>query len=318
MERQILVPLDGSALSETVLPHAVAMARTTSSALALLRVVPKLGTIERRAWPGSTAVAQPRGTEHEFQLARTYLREIAGHLRGDGFEVSTHILEGNPAAEIIDYSRNDATVTMVAMATHGRSGISRWVFGSVAEKVLHAATKPLLLVHAPADAPRVLPRVEYHTILVPLDGSTFAEQALGLAEEMAQDTQARLLLVSVVPHSDDPDVAEAGMVPLWVAEQHQGAVYDVQHALVDDVQKLATRGLNVSMKIAAGKPAEEILKVASHEQADLIVMATHGRGGLARLWMGSVASKVVQSTTQAVLLLRATEPVEVVAATPGA
>jgi len=313
MERQILVPLDGSALSETVLPHAVAMARATSSALALLRVVPSLGTIERRAWPGSTAVAQPRGTEHEFQLARTYLREIAGHLRGDGFEVSTHILEGNPAAEIIDYSRNDATVTMVAMATHGRSGISRCVFGSVAEKVLHAATKPLLLVHAPADAPRVLPRVEYHTILVPLDGSTFAEQALGLAEEMAQDTQARLLLVAVVPPNEDLDVAEAGLVPLWVMEKRQGAAFAVEHALVDDVQKLAAIGLDVRMKIAHGQPAEEILQVAAHEQADLIVMATHGRDGLARLWMGSVASRVVHSTTGAVLLMRATAPVEALA-----
>jgi nucleotide-binding universal stress UspA family protein len=318
MERQILVPLDGSALSETVQPHAIAMARATSSALALLRVVPNLGAIERRAWPAGTAVTQPRGAEREFQLARAYLREIAGQLRGDGFEVSTHILEGNPAAEIIDYSRNDATVTMVAMATHGRSGISRWVFGSVAEKVLHAATKPLLLVHAPGEAPRVLPRVEYHTILVPLDGSTFAEQALGLAQEMAQDTQAHLLLVAVVPHGEDPDVVEAGMVPLWVMEKHQGAVYDVQHALVDDVQRLATTGLDVRMKIATGKPAEEILKVATHEQADLIVMATHGRGGLARLWMGSVASKVVQSMTGAVLLLRATEPAEASAAAPSA
>jgi nucleotide-binding universal stress UspA family protein len=313
MERRILVPLDGSALSETALPHAIAMARATSSALALLRVVPSPGTIERRSAPAGAAVTQPRGTEREFQLARAYLREIAGHLRGDGFEVSTQILEGNPAAEIIEYSRNDATVAMVAMATHGRSGIGRWVFGSVAEKVLHAATKPLLLVHAPAAPPRVLPRIAYHTILVPLDGSPFADQALGLAQEMAQDTQARLLLVAVVPPNEDLDVAEAGMVPLWVMEKRQGAVFAVEHALVDDVQKLAATGLDVRMKIAHGRPAEEILKVAAHEQADLIVMATHGRGGLARLWMGSVASRVVQSTTGAVLLLRATAPVEALA-----
>ena len=318
MERQILVPLDGSALSETVLPHAITMARATSSALALLRVVPNLGTIERRAWPGGSAVTEPRGPEREFQLARAYLREIAAHLRGDGLEVSTHILEGNPAAEIIDYSRNDATVAMVAMATHGRSGIGRWVFGSVAEKVLHAATKPLLLVHSPAAPARVLPRVAYHTILVPLDGSTFADQALGLAQEMAQDTQAHLLLVAVVPPGEDPDVAEAGVVPLWVLEEHHGATCAVEQALVDNVQRLATLGLDVRMKIAHGRPAEEILKVATHEQADLIVMATHGRSGLARLWMGSVASKVVQSTTGAVLLLRAPAPVAALAAAPGA
>jgi nucleotide-binding universal stress UspA family protein len=86
---------------------------------------------------------------------------------------------------------------------------------------------------------------------------------------------------------------------------------------VDNVQKLATLGLDVRMKIAHGRPAEEILKVATHEQADLIVMATHGRSGLARLWMGSVATKVVQSTTGAVLLLRATAPVAAPAGAAG-
>jgi nucleotide-binding universal stress UspA family protein len=105
-------------------------------------------------------------------------------------------------------------------------------------------------------------------------------------------------------------------VPLWVMEKRQGAAFAVEHALVDDVQKLAATGLDVRMKIAHGRPAEEILKVAAHEQADLIVMATHGRGGLARLWMGSVASRVVQSTTGAVLLLRATAPVEALATAP--
>jgi nucleotide-binding universal stress UspA family protein len=105
---------------------------------------------------------------------------------------------------------------MIAMATHGRSGLGRWLLGSVAEKVLQAVPRPLLLVRAREFIPAIPIDVSYRRILVPLDGSPFAEQALGQAQAIAAATGATLMLVTVVPMLDDAALAEVGVVPAWI------------------------------------------------------------------------------------------------------
>src|SRR4051812_25873479 len=129
MQRQILVPLDGSARAEMVLPHAAVLARATGSALTLLRVIlpPVITNPALAAAPG--VMYTPEMVEEEEAGAQDYLSTIAGRLEDSHLVVRTTLVEGDPATAIVAWAAQDPPSRMVAMATHGRSGLRRWVFG---------------------------------------------------------------------------------------------------------------------------------------------------------------------------------------------
>lgn len=313
MQSKILVPLDGSPLAETVLPRAAAMAHATSSVLLLTRVSAPSVVAPPTPWAIPTRLVGYENTLQDMDLARDYLTDAALRLKQVGVPVETTGLDGDPATAIVAYAEEHPEVTMVAMATHGRSGLSRWVLGSVAEKVLHAAPVPLLLVrpNGPLDPAAPLPAIR--TILVPLDGSIFAEQALESAFGIARATGAALLLVSALPVPDDMAATDSGMTPAPVPAEYQAEVEQLTGYLEKQAQRLRQAGITVETQIVNGRPADAILRAGAEAPADLVVMATHGRSGLQRLWLGSVAMKVVQGATLPVLLVRARE-----AATPEA
>jgi nucleotide-binding universal stress UspA family protein len=327
---RLLVPLDGSGLAETALPHAIRLARATSNELTLLQVVPPfvlydpmgVGVVPTPAtwdaWEGEPAHAH----------AREHLRGLADALSKQGVSADTIVLRGDPAGTIVEYTKQHPEVRMIAMATHGRSGIRRWIMGSVAERVLHSSPVPLLLVRASekdipvaegpvgtaasADSPIHLASLHkndwYRTIMVPLDGSRFAEQALEEAQVLAARFDATLLLVSVAPPFDHMEnTSETAAVPLWLdtAKEEQSA--NMVRYLSGVVERLRDKGLKVQPEVVAGNPAEEILHKSEAGRADLIVMASHGRSGLQRLWLGSVAMKVVHAAKVPVLLIQAGE-----------
>jgi nucleotide-binding universal stress UspA family protein len=310
MKRTILVPLDGSEQAETVLPHAVAAARATNSTLTLLQVVASSSMLEMTVWPAGIPAGSMLDSAEERRIGYAYLQTTASKLHDSGVEFATQVLEGDPATEIVKRAQVGADAGMIAMATHGRSGIGRWVFGSVAEKVLHGATVPLLLVHAPSDTTSgpIGPAPNgYKTILVPLDGSRFAEQALAEAMELAASSGATLLLVTVVPTLEDIIYASGGMVPYWLSVDQEATAKVAQQEMDIVAGRVQAQGIRAQGIVARGWPADEILCVAAKEHADLIVMATHGRTGFANFWLGSVAMKVVQRATRPVLLIRAGE-----------
>lgn len=312
MQREILVPLDGSKLAETALPHAAAVARARPGALTLLRTVPPLTLIEPVGGGVATSPSLWETWEKEPAVAREYLLQVANHLKEEGLEVQFKVIEGDPAQTIVHYALHNPSVKLIVMATHGRSGLSRWVFGSVAEKVLHGSSVPLLLVHsseAGEQAP-ISPTHHYETILVPLDGSLFAEQALDEAQEMAESTGATLVLVSVLASPDVWQSAYEVPSPIWLEEEEEIEASKLNNYLFKTAERLRKNGLRVTTHLSHGSPAEEILRHAEHSHADLIAMATHGRSGLQRLWLGSVALKVVQGARLPVLLVRARERVE--------
>jgi nucleotide-binding universal stress UspA family protein len=179
------------------------------------------------------------------------------------------------------------------------------VLGSIAAKVLYATPRPLLLLRAYEGTGASVPKGSYRTIVVPLDGSAFAEQALGHAQTIAAASGADLVLVAVVPAVDDIGLAEAGVVPYWVEAERQAEHDRVEHYLAHLADRLAAEGLRVHTRLAVGAPAEAILTAAAPASADLIVMATHGRSGVSRLWLGSVAAKVAQGAEVPLLLVRA-------------
>jgi nucleotide-binding universal stress UspA family protein len=307
MTRQILVPLDGSVLAEAAVPHAAALARTYDAELALFRVIPPSELRTTAGWGPLPATIRAGWVEIALAQLRAELEAVAERLRSIGLVTQTEVLvAGDVASAIIGRAGRDPRTLMIAMATHGRSGVGRWVLGSVAEKVLQGAPTPLLvrareMVAASTD-------VSYRTIVVPLDGSAFAEQALGQAQAIvAATTRATLLLVAVVPMLPDSALAPGLGERAWVEAEHQAEVEHLSGYLARTAARLESEGLSVRARLVGGTAAEQILQVSAAEHADLIVMATHGRSGWQRLWLGSVATKVVRSADLPVLLVRAQE-----------
>lgn len=305
----ILVPLDGSPLAETALPHAIALARATSSGLLLARLVPPISVIEPMGGllDGSSALWELY--DEQPKLAKQYLKEVFDKLRRYELKISTWITEGMPAEAIPEYAREHPEVVAIAMSTHGRSGLGRWLFGSVAERILHGSPVPLLLLRPEAEPQQVdLENVvvpDYKTILVPLDGSQLAEQAFDFALELARATKGRLYLISVTPTPFDRKLVKS-VAPdsEWSAAPWATSADYLSNYLNGITERLREEGVPGEGCVTYGDPAHEILNASKYEKADIIVMATHGRSGLEHLLVGSVAGRVAQAATIPLFLVR--------------
>lgn len=309
--KHILVPLDGSALAEQVLPYVRVLAPLLHADVLLLQALDHGGqepflaeeVVALDAVSGSVGGFERRSRtvrDMQHERARGYLADQAERLQRTGIEATTVVRIGAPAEVIIEMSDPN---TLIAMATHGYSGVRRWALGSIADKVLHAATGPVLLVRG--ETPVAEPSLK--RLLVPLDGSALAQQALPLAVELAGLNNAELVLLrSIEPFIDryaelqpfgytqPPDEA-------WILEQRA----DIKRDLATRAEQVRQRYPNTRAIVNDGYPAETIIDEAKRLEADLIVMATHGRSGLGRWALGSVADKVLHSTHTPLLLVRA-------------
>jgi nucleotide-binding universal stress UspA family protein len=179
-----------------------------------------------------------------------------------------------------------------SLATHGRSGLQRWFYGSVAEKVLHSTPLPLLLIRPIEDHPAV--PSDLTQIVVPLDGSPLAETALSVAEALVTRTNVPLILLRVVEilsldFGDPFGTSSASYPEILDRLQEAAASYVNEHAAV-----LHAKGYRVQTETPVGLPANKIVRYAHEHPGSLVVMATHGRTGLANMMLGSVARRVVQ------------------------
>jgi nucleotide-binding universal stress UspA family protein len=309
-----LVPLDGSAVAEQVLPFVRRLARILTARVHLLLVITdaqKHHLIAHFAAAPSGAVGEYETDWHwerraYMQLAHAaeaYLTEQAQALRTAGLEVTFEMTSGAPAERIIDIATREPQA-LIAMATHGYSGLQRWTLGSVADKVIQAARSPIFLVRAtaqPPTSPQSLQR-----ILVPLDGSALAEQALPLAIELAVGAQAELLLFHAMRPLGTPI---PGLLPVhrtppvidFPAPGHAQALHHM-HAVAE---RWHACEIAILPMVVSGEPAPAIVDTAATDHADLIVMATHGYTGVRRWALGSVADKVLHTSTMPLLLVRA-------------
>jgi nucleotide-binding universal stress UspA family protein len=309
VKKQILVPLDGSQLAEMILPHAVAYARARGYGLALLHIVAPPAALDSNTWGVTPAVEIWEEWENDVEGGRHYLEVVAKRLQPLGLEVHTHLLEDEPASCIVSYAENHPEVGVIAMSTHGRSGLRRLLLGSMAEKVLHSSHVPVLMAR-PHHEQNILNEIqvpEYRSLLVPLDGSDFAIQALAQAKALAAHLGASLTLVGAVAEAPLAFKLNTFVtVPAeWTPERETMSAY-----LQQATNQLESEGFQVQAIVEYGPPAEAILRTVENTQADLIVMSTHGRSGLPRLWLGSVAMKVVHGAVCPVLLVRAKERVK--------
>jgi nucleotide-binding universal stress UspA family protein len=303
MQPQILVPLDGSPRAEAILALAVPLAHATGAGLTLVQALgADIGIDLLVGMPlPPQAVEQQQTQAH--QAAQSYLRETAQRLAHPGWPVQIAIVDGAPVPAILGYIDHHPEVRLIAMTTHGRRAVNRLIFGSVAEEILHAAPLPLLLLRQPAGTPVEGPEPVFHKIVVPLDGSPFAEYALEQAKALARATAASLLLVTAVEGVDDASAA-TDEIPVWVQHERQAEIDRLVVYQQDLAARIRAEGLKVDVQVGAGRPADVIREVSSAGNASLIVMATHGRTGFGRLRLGCVALEVLEHAAQPVFLVR--------------
>jgi nucleotide-binding universal stress UspA family protein len=188
------------------------------------------------------------------------------------------------------------------MSTHGRSGPERWYLGSVADKVLQSAVVPLLLYRPKEDE---VSEVTFQKIIVPLDESTLAKEALPTAEFLARTLDLELLLVRVLNTYSwaftDLSPYGAHNLPVELLQTIEEAATKY---LDNTVAGLREKGLKADSRLMLGDPGSEINDLASQTPNSLVVISTHGRSGVGRMVMGSVADKVVRGSGSPVLLLR--------------
>jgi nucleotide-binding universal stress UspA family protein len=271
----ILVPLDGSSLAERALPSAQQAARVFHATVHLVRVTALPPGL---LWsPVPTYIpsdATDRLLEQEEEKAAQYLAEVRHRLQAAGVQVATHQLIGHAGAALADFEETQQ-IDLVVMASHGRSGLSRLAFGSVAGHLLHHGHAPLLLVRA-FGIPSNLDRV-----VVPLDGSSPAEAALDAITDLAPLGIREVTLLRVV--DTERHRQEAGTYLETVARRLPDAVPPPV------------------CKVLLGDQAQLIIAEAG--DAKTVVMATHGRAGPARRTRGSVADAVACGAHTSVLLL---------------
>ena len=299
MYEKILVALDGSQLSEQILPYSRLLADKLKLAVELIHVInPDLATPTSAA--GQARYQDVLAAENEKGLV--YLEKIAGSF-ALASKIQCSVAPGNPAEVIVDKAAADRQ-TLIAMTTHGRSGINRWLIGSVADKVLHAAANPLLLVRA-GETAAVQGTAAWQRMIVPLDGSPLAERVIPNAAELARPLGLEVVLMRVfgVPTPVFAEDYGPYVEELWTQLEDEAQKY-----LTEKKQQLLAQGLtNVVTTVTAGFPAEKIIDAARERKDALVAMSTHGRSGFNRFVMGSVTDRVVRHSGDPVLIIRAQE-----------
>jgi nucleotide-binding universal stress UspA family protein len=294
MLRTLLVPLDGSELAERALPYAVRFALANGGRVVLVRAA--LG-------PPPSGLDWERQQAAVVKEAETYLAQVA-RMIATRVPVATWVPYGHAAQEILK-SVKQFDADGIVMATHGRTGPSHLVYGSVADAVLAGGSVPVILVHArPGEAVATPFDPPSARILVPLDGSSFAAAALPIAVEML-GIAGELVLVTVVFPPDHVERDEFGRVRAYLDQQEDAAKREAQnylHTLIRPL-KMLNPDLHVTCDIRIGDPAEGIVIAEVDRGVDLVVMATHARTGLPRAFLGSVAGAVLRTGHVPVLLV---------------
>jgi nucleotide-binding universal stress UspA family protein len=292
MYSRVLIPLDGSSFAERILAYVDEFATPDQTEIILMQVV----NVSVREVLGNLEPVADIHIKSVFEAAEKYLNQIRGELRQRGFRARVHLDRGD-VAETICATADAQDVDLIAMTTHGRSGASRWLLGSIADRLIRSASQPIFLVR-PTNGRT--PDGVVRKILVPLDGSKLAELALPHAVAMAKRSNAQVILIQAIHELEiapsDRVVAEKPPVsPQESAESYLRSV------LAD----LRTKeGIDGEVMVREGHPAEVILQAAESEETDLIVMSTHGRSGLNRWVYGSVADKVLRQSPKPLLLIR--------------
>lgn len=301
----ILVPHDGSALADSALPYVSTLARGTGASVELLRVLEELKPIydvggRELIWIDPS---QPRA---ELKSPE-FLGPAAERLADDGVKAKTVVRVGDPRTEILAEAVS-LDRPLILLASHGRGGLTRMVVGSVASRVLQLAKCPVLLIRAREVKERP-DHASLQRITVPLDGSELAEKAIPYAVSLTESLGGRLHLVRVAETYRDEISGTPSHIftsPSYKAmlEQFDVLEREARQYLEGTVERLGAKSITVTWEVLSGDPWRQLLRYVERDEPDLIVMTTHGRGGIARWFYGSVSDRLLTSASAPLLLIR--------------
>jgi nucleotide-binding universal stress UspA family protein len=279
MTKQILVPLDGSKEAESILAELQRVA-TAQDSIHLLHVLPEV--------PAPVGL-DPTHVVALHNQATAYLDVVRERWLLDQKGINL-VGSGDPAEAILGYALQK-NIDLIAMTTHGRSGLARFLFGSVAATVVRKAQLPVLLTR-----PDILQRTRpLQRILVSVAGSETPKDLLTTVKMLVGGPNTEIVLFHAVPQAQDPSPQWALETPL---SQHSRPEQHLQH-LADALEE---EGYTAWPSVVSGDPVEKILEQARKLDVDLIALATHARSGLERLIAGSVAEGVLRKSPVSVLL----------------
>jgi nucleotide-binding universal stress UspA family protein len=313
MYTKLAVPLDGTPLAEQALPYAIRLAALLKAHLLLLRVA------EFKALPGM-----------EFEQETEFVDQIESYLKKVKQQITTPATQpylpaervevlaayGKPAPELVTLATR-TRADLIVMTTHARSGLPRLVLGSIASEIIKHATIPVILLR-PAETgtfetlnlsePVSFGR-RIGPVLVALDGSSHAEAALDPAITLACEIGSALHLLEVVvpkvPVQFGPEFGPGYVYESYETEKDLTAQGEEADHYLEKVQKYVRgQGLICIRNVQQGDPASVIIDYARQIQASLIVMATHARGRIGQVLLGSVAAEVVRQSHLPVMMVR--------------
>jgi nucleotide-binding universal stress UspA family protein len=302
MIHTILVPLDGTNFGEHALPLALSIARRARGRVELVHVHQPVLMVH------GEAATEDRLDPVDRAKEQIYLDEVAGRAKyaAADVEIKASLLDGS----IVDAVQQHCAahhVDLIVLATHARGPLSRLLTRSVADDLLRHAPRPLFLVRTGEEAVNLNQEFVFPQMVIPLDGSDLGEQVLKTASALARLMVADVTLLQAIPPvfaggydagilmAPPPNVAEVTDCMKEAAEKYLG----------DVATRLRAEGLKVTTHVAVEEhPLEAILEAVEGKPNSLIALATHGRGGISRMLLGSVADKIVRSAKAPVLVVR--------------
>jgi nucleotide-binding universal stress UspA family protein len=296
----ILVPLDGSTLAECVLPHVIAIAPVTHARITLLHV------LQQTRNGGGTPAVDPVDWHLKKQNAEKYLEGIVNRFSETGIPgVEPVILEGSPAGSVIDFARGN-NVDLIALSTHGHSGLSGWNVSGVVQKILLRSYKSTLLVRAYMPSSTGTTKLRYKRLFVGMDCSARSEYVLPLAINLAQFYKSQLILETVIekPRTINrmPVSQELEELSNRFVEQNQQAA---SHYFKQLLAQFSTKTLKIKTHISVGNNAIAVLHdMAEESNADLVLLAAHGETGERRWPYGSVTTSFIAYGNTSLLIMQ--------------
>lgn len=311
MYTSVFVPLDGSTFGEHALPLAISIAKRAKAKLTLVNVHAPLKAVYLEG-----AAFLDESVDDDIKAHQeAYLKVVADRVKAvTDTPVETKLLEGEVSSAISEEAANSGA-DLVVMTTHGRGPMGRFWLGSVADELIRHLPMPLLLVRPEEESADLNKDVALKHLLISLDGSELSEKILGSAVELGKLWDADYTLVRIIKPvmpmeapMEVPSVAQAMQAVLQKMDTLQENLKEQANKYLNGVaEKLRAEGLTVKTKVDVDeKPAHAILEDVETAPADVVAIETHGRSGLSRFFLGSVADKVVRGSHVPVLLHRPT------------
>ncbi|HYU52140.1 MAG TPA: universal stress protein [Gemmatimonadaceae bacterium] len=306
MYSTIMVPTDGSGFDREAIRVALRIAERSDAKVRLVRVLSTASLFGVAAASEGTAIAA-EVVQSERDKALSELYALAAECRSMSKGDISVDLHSGPVADVLEHYAQRHDIDLIVISTHARSGISRLSLGSVTDWLIRHTSIPVLVVKPPTSYLNPQVGEAFKRVVVPLDGSTLAEQILPRILTLARLEDAELILLHVLPAPSLSQKEIADLNPAWWKPDIEVA----KDYLIRMARMVRRNGVPVRTEIVINENvANAIADFASHERADLIAIATHGRGGVARMLRGSVADAIMHSGRASMLVFKPEKPGE--------